>query len=139
MHARTDFIFIHETLTSLQGSLTQLNVRQPMFLGGFRGKVNPDSGIEKGFDGAIQRFIVNGDLYDDLVVRARRTHKISRYMGYPCHKNNPCLNGGVCVPELGDFSCKCPMKHMGKFCERCKILFITNINFLNIYSSQYDT
>ncbi|XP_041656534.1 coagulation factor VII [Cheilinus undulatus] len=34
----------------------------------------------------------------------------------PC-RTNPCLNGGMCTLDRGDFSCLCPPQYRGKICD----------------------
>ncbi|XP_067139289.1 agrin-like isoform X1 [Centruroides vittatus] len=99
--------------------LSELNLEQPLNIGGFNplGKLNKDSGIQKSFDGAIQRLIVNGEVWDDLPSKAIRSVAIRKYRGPPCEKSL-CHHGGVCIPQLNDYICKCPMKYTGKYCEK---------------------
>jgi len=33
-------------------------------------------------------------------------------------QRNPCLNGGRCLPLLGDYYCDCPFNATGRNCER---------------------
>ena len=33
-------------------------------------------------------------------------------------QQNPCLNGGQCVPLIGDYYCDCPSNTTGRNCER---------------------
>ena len=118
--------------------LTELNLETSLFLGGFRYAytLNRDSGITVGLNGAIQRLIVNGNTIEDLVGHAKDSRGISRYLGPPCdNPNDPtpkCLNGGICVPEMSSFKCKCANGFMGQNCEKSTtwatilaLLFIT--------------
>ena len=36
-----------------------------------------------------------------------------------CLLNNPCVNGGTCVPDLdqGSFTCQCPLQFSGPLCQ----------------------
>ena len=38
----------------------------------------------------------------------------------PCD-DNPCRNGGLCVPLITTYTCKCPLGFTGKTCERRKL------------------
>ena len=84
--------------------------------------MNRDSGITTGLNGAIQRLIVNGDVMDDLVILAKDSRGITRYLGPPCNEvddSNPkCQNGGICRPYFRSYICKCPPNYMGSLCEK---------------------
>ena len=75
-----------------------------------------------GLDGAIQRLIVNGDVMDDLVILAKDSREITRYIGPPCNDvDDPkpkCLHGGICRPYFRTYVCKCPPNYMGIHCEK---------------------
>ncbi|CAH1955676.1 unnamed protein product [Acanthoscelides obtectus] len=87
------------------------------------------SGATKGFKGAIQRVILNGHLLPistslpDCNLRTSFNStgcgaNIGYYDGLPCSMSkNPCQNNGVCIPDLEDFTCKCPSNFKGKYCE----------------------
>ncbi|XP_022236404.1 agrin-like isoform X1 [Limulus polyphemus] len=99
--------------------LSELNLHQPLFVGGFKSlsAVNHHSGIFKGLTGAIQRIMVNGELWDNLMDKATTSHGITPYAGPPCTEG-VCLNGGICVPKLNEFTCRCPMDFIGLRCEQ---------------------
>ena len=88
----------------------------------FAYSLNRDSGITTGLSGAIQRIIVNGDVIDDLVVRAKDSRGIKRYLGPPCYDfDDPtpkCQNGGICRPYFRSYTCKCQVDYMGRYCEK---------------------
>ena len=91
-----------------------------------------------GLDGAIQRLIVNGDVMDDLVILAKDSRGIKRYVGPPCNDNvddpSPkCQNGGICRPYFRSYVCKCPSNFMGKNCEKGKNRLLKR----NLYISSY--
>ncbi|GAB6019276.1 hypothetical protein CHUAL_000876 [Chamberlinius hualienensis] len=101
--------------------LAELNLDQPLYVGGFRSlqSLNSDAGVRTGLVGAIQRLVISGNVYDGIMDRATATHRISRYDGPPCPKGHEtCLNGGICVALLNDFTCKCPAQFVGKRCDK---------------------
>nr|XP_053635121.1 agrin-like [Cherax quadricarinatus] len=99
--------------------LKELNLNQPLYLGGLENytKAHPDSGVTMGLNGAIQRLLVNSEVFDNLDERATGGRGVRRYRGPPCQLN-PCENGGVCQPFRNRFLCKCPAAYTGKFCEK---------------------
>ncbi|XP_022661641.1 agrin-like isoform X4 [Varroa destructor] len=101
------------------GSLDELNLDQPLFIGGVSGDtaLPRDLGPSAGLDGAIQRLVVNGAVWDNLLARARSSHLVSQYHGPPCGAR-PCRNGGVCTPLLGQYACSCAPNFGGKHCEK---------------------
>ena len=109
-----------------------------MFSSRFAYTLNKDSGIVKGLDGAIQRLIVNGNTFDDLMGQAKNSRGVTRYSGPPCDdpddvevvggvtklkrgKEKKCQNGGQCFPFFRSYVCKCPPDFMGKRCEKSKM------------------
>ncbi|KAL1493054.1 hypothetical protein ABEB36_011193 [Hypothenemus hampei] len=85
-------------------------------------------GWSKGFRGIIQELSVNGNplpitnLLSDCSYSSLNNNSCSSNVGYferlPCpFYKNPCLNNGVCLPELDHFTCECPPKFKGKRCE----------------------
>ena len=92
--------------------------------------LNRDSGITTGLDGAIQRLIVNGDVMDDLVIHAKDSRGITRYVGPPCNDvDDPapkCQNGGICRPYFRAYVCKCSSNYMGRHCEKGYRIFMLN-------------
>lgn len=54
--------------------------------------------------------------------------------------STPCLNGGQCGDEIGDFVCYCPALYAGKTCDVCKYYGIKHqyynlLNFTSLYFS----
>ena len=88
-----------------KGALSELNLQQPLFVGGVDDEhtVNRDSGVTAGLNGAIQRLVVNGEVWDNLVQRALRHRNVPEYRGPPCGSEWPCQNGGVCTPQRETF------------------------------------
>ena len=59
---------------------------------------------------------------EDLYQGAVSVYNVDQYMGLPCPKeDNPCLNNGVCIPQLNDYECKCAKGYDGKKCDRGNI------------------
>lgn len=107
----TPNISIHHLLTSSPASLLSLPMYRLWYL------VNRESGILVGLDGALQRLLVNGVVYPRLTEAATEQREVGVYLGQPCHPN-PCSSGGLCVPFLGNFSCRCPVMFAGKLCQK---------------------
>lgn len=101
------------------GTLDELNLDQPLYIGGVSGDtpLPKDIGPTAGFDGAIQRIVVNGAVWDNLLARARSSHMVSQYHGAPCG-SRPCRNGGICTPLLNLYTCSCAPNFGGKHCEK---------------------
>ena len=96
----------------------------------------------KGLDGAIQRLIVNGNTFEDLMGQAKNSRGVTRYVGPPCDdpdnvevlggvaatksvrvkSEKKCQNGGQCFPFFRSYVCKCPPEFMGKRCEKSKLI-----------------
>ena len=99
----------------------------------FAYSLNRDSGITMGLSGAIQRLIVNGDSYDDLVGLAKDSRGIKRYIGFPCEDPDvkvqvpKCKNKGICRPELKDYKCQCQANFIGMHCEKGTLEFRTHL------------
>lgn len=95
---------------------------QPLFLGGLPEGYTATSkevGTLPGLNGAIQRIVVNGEVWDNLNQKASNSKNVPAYGGPPCGYKNPCLNEGICIPQLNDFVCKCPSnKFTGKHCNK---------------------
>ncbi|GFY48023.1 hypothetical protein TNIN_260231, partial [Trichonephila inaurata madagascariensis] len=99
--------------------LTELNLALPFYIGGVPNTryVHQDSGVAKGFDGAIHKIILNGEPWTHFTAKAVRAHGIRNYKGPPCAPG-ACLNGGTCIPRLNSHICQCLTKYMGKQCEK---------------------
>lgn len=89
------------------------------------------SGAWTGLVGAVQRLMVNGKTYQNLAVNVTQ-HNTEVYDGLPCPSNeNPCHNGGVCLPLLNSYLCKCASGYNGLHCEFCKSFPRTSVISLN--------
>ena len=85
--------------------------------------INRDSGVLVGLHGAVQRLIINNLFYDQLLSLAVENAGVILYQGPPCTPN-PCLNEGLCVPELNSFSCKCTITFVGRLCQTSKLIIV---------------
>lgn len=80
--------------------------------------ISKDSGIITGFSGAIQRIFINGQPWTKLGTEG---YKVDKYLGPPCPATDgPCQNGGICIPILDSFLCKCKTSYSGRHCNKCK-------------------
>ncbi|XP_035220628.1 agrin-like [Stegodyphus dumicola] len=111
--------------------LSELNLGEPLYVGGV-----PDFlplkyilVVQTGLDGAIQRVIVNDEVWEDLLSLTTNTQNIEHYTGPPCTANT-CKNGGTCIPMLEDFRCQCVGDFTGKTCNETAVLIAMNDNFL---------
>ncbi|XP_054715534.1 agrin-like [Uloborus diversus] len=102
-----------------KASLSELNLGQPFYVGGV-----PDFPslknvliVQSGLDGAVQKLIVNDEVWDDLLPRAVRQRNIERYIGPPCLPEL-CQNGARCISQLNDFTCQCVDEYVGKYCNQ---------------------
>ncbi|XP_071109969.1 agrin-like isoform X1 [Haliotis cracherodii] len=102
-----------------QGTMKELNLGRPLYIGGYKGESSLPAGAEisANFSGAIQRITINGKTIDSLMESAEEMRNIEEYAGAPCNMN-PCMNGGVCIPKLNDADCRCPLEFMGERCEK---------------------
>lgn len=86
------------------------------------------AGAWTGLSGGVQRLMVNGKTYQNLAVNFTQ-HNTEIYDGLPCPSNeNPCHNGGVCLPLLNSYLCKCASSYNGLHCEFCKFIQFLVIN-----------
>ncbi|XP_050518916.1 agrin-like [Diabrotica virgifera virgifera] len=111
--------------------LTELNLETPLYIGSINNwkQIHRLSGASKGFKGIIQKVTFNhiplhisSPLPDCTPAIPQNDSQcvsnIAYYEGTPCPPgNNPCLNNGICVPELDNFTCKCNGKYKGRYCE----------------------
>uniref|UniRef100_T1L3L3 Agrin n=1 Tax=Tetranychus urticae TaxID=32264 RepID=T1L3L3_TETUR len=91
-------------------NLSELNLDQPFYIGSIPGShsTHREFNISKGFNGAIQRIVVNGHVWDDLLDRAIEIYNVAKYVGPPCESPNPCSSSNaVCVPQFNHYTCKC--------------------------------
>ncbi|XP_066597691.1 agrin-like isoform X2 [Prorops nasuta] len=104
----------------LSGSpLTELNLEMPLYVGGVKHwrEVHYLAGAWTGLVGAVQRLMINDKTYQNLAINTTQ-HNTEIYDGLPCPSNeNPCHNGGVCLPLLNSYLCKCAAGYNGLHCE----------------------
>lgn len=75
------------------GNLNELNLNQPLYLGGMPSTQN----VSDYFNGAIQRIMVNGIIQRNIIDKAINLVNVQPYQGPPCGVENPCHNG-QCLP-----------------------------------------
>lgn len=103
------------------------------------------SGASKGFKGAIQRIILNGQplpISGKLpecsfapVNASGCAFEVGVYDGLPCPiSKNPCLNNGLCIPDLNNYICQCHSNYEGKHCEICKLYGCGKIVFKLLFN-----
>ncbi|XP_019637522.1 PREDICTED: agrin-like isoform X4 [Branchiostoma belcheri] len=103
------------------GTLSQLNLGLPLFIGGGEdySTFARDADITTGFTGAIQKLVIAGAVVPDLVDGALAAVDIGNFEKHSCtRKNNPCKNGGACMPMMADYKCDCSGGYTGKRCEK---------------------
>ncbi|XP_018333493.1 agrin isoform X1 [Agrilus planipennis] len=114
-------------------SLTDLNLELPFFIGSVESwrEIHRLSEANKGFKGALQRLVVNGEsipisanfpecssLPENITTCSSG---VGLYDGPPCvSSKTPCHNNGLCIPNLDDYICKCPPSFEGKHCQIAK-------------------
>jgi len=99
-----------------QGSFTQLTLTLDMFVGGHRNfdETARKAGVEQAFKGCIQKLTIN-DKEVKLIGEALSGVNINN-CPHPC-ANNPCYNGGLCVPNMDMYKCSCPLGFENTNCE----------------------
>lgn len=111
---------------SSQGSLTGLQLGDPLYIGGVSDSVSGDlpsliRGVGE-FGGCIRNIDVNGNTLS-LVSDAGQGFGIDECPNLPC-TNNPCLNNGVCFVQSGNGSsgqqCDCSLPFTGEICSQSK-------------------
>ncbi|KAI9555274.1 hypothetical protein GHT06_017789 [Daphnia sinensis] len=123
------------------GPLSELNLDIPLFIGGLRPSLVLPRDVPKldNLQGAVQRVIVNGEVFEKLMESEAEQQNVAVYRGPPCGQmlathptsfrtsahpvnnrdsSSPCQNGGVCQPLLASFVCKCQTGFLGKRCEK---------------------
>ena len=122
------------------GPLSELNLDTALFIGGLRSNLILPRDVPRlsNLQGAVQRVIVNGEVFDKLMENQSQLENVAVYRGPPCghmpithqsrtgshssttHRegSTPCQNGGICQPLLANFICKCQSGFLGKRCEK---------------------
>ena len=90
-----------------------------------------DGTVARGLSGSpLTELNLEMPLYQNLAVNVTQ-HNTEIYDGLPCPSNeNPCHNGGVCLPLLNSYLCKCATGYNGLHCEFCECAnnFLREIN-----------
>lgn len=106
----------------IQEGLQHLNLAQPFYVGGlpdFR-PLKDTLGVQRGLDGAVQRVLLNEEVWEDMLAVATGRRNVVHYMGPPCYPN-PCSNNARCIPHLKEFRCRCTDGYFGTLCNESKI------------------
>ncbi|XP_074597901.1 agrin-like isoform X2 [Brevipalpus obovatus] len=114
-----------------KGQLNELNLDSSFYIGGvpktLSSKLSRDVPF---FNGAIQRVVINGQNFEDLVPQSSNLKDIDEYFGPPCYRTESrsslCLNRGICLPNLDEYSCKCLENYSGRNCENLTINGMTH-------------
>lgn len=59
---------------------------------------------------------LNNKIFDNMIADSVDSQGVTRYNGPPC-KDNPCMNGGICVPKLNIAECHCHKQFTGHRCQ----------------------
>lgn len=82
--------------------------------------VPESTSITNGLMGAIQKFVVNGVTFpQSLVDKDSKSAHVRAFNGHPCFRK-PCQNDGICIPELGNYTCQCKTGYEGLTCGTAK-------------------
>ena len=71
---------------------------------------------------SLLQVYLNNKIFDNLITDSVDSQGVSIYNGPPC-KDNPCMNGGICVPKLNIAECHCHKQFTGHRCQEGKIQF----------------
>ncbi|XP_071945465.1 agrin-like isoform X3 [Antedon mediterranea] len=95
-----------------KGTQSQLNLGGNLFIGGSRDfQFATRARITTGLTGAIDKFMVRGEMVDDLLEGAINIVEVTNYQDDVC-KNSPCMDGYMCMKNVTTYACVCPP---GKF------------------------
>ncbi|GBN42684.1 Agrin, partial [Araneus ventricosus] len=102
-----------------KGTLLELNLGEPLYIGGVPEflPLKYSLVVQVGLDGAIQRMIVNDEVWDDMLSFSTDQRNIEPYNGPPCTPGI-CKNNGRCIPILEDYRCQCVDGFSGKWCNQ---------------------
>ncbi|XP_078656989.1 pikachurin-like isoform X2 [Branchiostoma floridae x Branchiostoma belcheri] len=100
-----------------EGGFSQISFITPLYIGGVADyeEVAKYSGVYEPFHGDIQKIIIN-DSPMDLISSAIVGVNVAN-ADHPC-VGDPCVNGGLCVPDHDFYSCNCPLGYHGMDCEK---------------------
>ncbi|GFY62708.1 hypothetical protein TNIN_474271, partial [Trichonephila inaurata madagascariensis] len=115
-----------------KGTLSELNLGQPLYIGGVPEflPLKYSLVVQIGLDGAIQRIIVNDEIWDDILSFSTGQRNIEHFTGPPCVPDI-CKNNGRCIPILEDYRCQCVDGYSGKWCNKSEEIMEMNDNVFN--------
>lgn len=117
------FLFTSEVSRKYSESLknvieTLKYANEPLFQSRTLSEVSRESGVHDKFAGAIQRILINGK---SLQLLSGEHINVVPYKSHICSKDDACLNGGICVPYLSTFYCKCLVNFSGTHCQNYSV------------------
>ena|SRR6218665_1200665 len=69
----------------------------------------------------MTQFFKDKKLVENVLSESLAAVHVTQYNGPPCPTdNNPCHNGGLCIPNLNDFECRCVASFSGITCQLSK-------------------
>lgn len=80
--------------STANGNLNMLNLNEPLFVGC---KKSIGKSEENHFNGLVQRFVVNGQVWSNMLGDALDANNVQNYEGSPCGLDNPCENQAECI------------------------------------------
>ncbi|PRD31962.1 UNVERIFIED_CONTAM: Agrin [Trichonephila clavipes] len=115
-----------------KGTLSELNLGRPLYIGGVPEflPLKYSLVVQIGLDGAIQRIIVNDEIWDDILSFSTGQRNIEHFTGPPCVPDI-CKNNGRCIPILEDYRCQCVDGYSGKWCNKSEEIMEMNDNVFN--------
>ncbi|GIY34898.1 hypothetical protein CDAR_522181 [Caerostris darwini] len=115
-----------------KGALSELNLGQPLYIGGVPEflPLKYSLVVQVGLDGAVQRMVVNDEVWDDILSFSTGQRNIEHYVGPPCSPGI-CKNNGRCIPLLDDYKCQCVDGYSGKWCNKTEETLEMNDNIIS--------